>query len=385
MISRRAVRLGVPVGIGLVSLGAALVTPSLAGAQNPSLPIVSRASLIAGVLSAKPTPFSGTVVVSSSLLGNASTVLNAVAGGVPLPDGTATVNLWYGGSGRARAQLLNASSERDLYLDGKSVWLWTSSTMTATHIVLPSKSSQTAQVAPSTMQPSTYDPQVLAQKLLTKLSSTTTISVGKPAYIGGQAAYELSLHPTDRNSLFRRVEIFIDAQNHRVLGLDVVDRGNSTVFSIRYSKVSYGAPSASVFSFTPPSGATVKQIAPTSLVPKSSMSTSGKAATNSAAPTVENQLNASHALKFVGKGWSVVGVTPAGEYNALVQQFSKSPSNAMELKALEKAFTTVSTPSGPARLLSTPLLNVLVLQNGTILVGSVDTAELVADSTLIAN
>lgn len=385
MISRRAVRLAVPVGIGVVSLGAALVTPSLAGAQNPSLPIVSRASLIAGVLSAKPTPFSGTVVVTSSLLGSASTVLNAVAGGVPLPDGTATVNLWYGGSGRARAQLLNAGSERDLYVNQGSVWLWTSSTMTATHVVLPSNAPRSASAVPATMQPSTYDPQVLAQKLLTKLSTTTTVSVGKPAYIGGQAAYELSLHPTDRNSLFRRVEVFIDAQNHRVLGLDVVDRGNATVFSIQFSKVTYGTPSTSVFDFTPPTGATVKQIAPTSLVPKSSATQEKSSAASSAVPNIETQLNTSHQLKFVGKGWSVVGVTPAGEYNVLMQQLAKSPSSAAEMKALEKAFTTVSTPSGPARLLSTPLLNVLVLQNGTILVGSVDTAELVADSTLIAN
>jgi hypothetical protein len=221
MKARKSLRVIVPAGIGVASLGAALVTPSLASAQDPTLPVVSRVQLVQNMLSAKPTPFSGTLVVTSNLFGSVSSLASSALPGVTLPQGTATVNLWRGLKDQLRAQLLNSTSERDLYVNGPNAWLWDSSTMSAVHLIA-SGSQPTEDSVPKDFSPTKLDPAVIAKDLLANLSPYVNVSIGQNNYVGGQPVYDLQLQPLDSSSLVRTINIYVDANNWRVVGVDVI-------------------------------------------------------------------------------------------------------------------------------------------------------------------
>ncbi|MGC8465646.1 MAG: LolA family protein [Acidimicrobiales bacterium] len=374
--TRKFVRIAVPVALGGLALGAALGTPSLASAQSPTLPTVTTTQLVTDVLSTKPAPLSGTVVASASLLGSLSSLSSQLPGGVSLPGGTATVNVWVGASRQFRAQILNSSSERDLYVNGSATWLWNSSSNQAIELV-PSSTAQSSTVSPSM---ATYDPQVEATNLLKALAPTTSISLGTNTYVGGRPAYVLRLTPLDHNSLFGYVDIYVDASTSQVLGVDVVASDGTQALSVKFSGVTFAAPNPNVFVFTPPATASVKkEVLPST----TTMSGSTVPSSSSSSPST-SPLSSLQGVKFTpyGHGWSTVAVSSSGAYSSLITGLSTKDPQAVGL--LKGALQSVSTPFGEGKFLSTPLVDVLVLPNGTILAGSVNETELLADASLVA-
>jgi hypothetical protein len=72
-------------------------------------------------------------------------------------------------------------------------------------------------------------------------------------------AYQLALKPRTSQSLIGSVVIVIDASRHLPVAVEVFGRGSAgLVYSVGFTSLSFGAPAASNFSFTPPPGATVK-------------------------------------------------------------------------------------------------------------------------------
>lgn len=371
-----------PLGLAGLSLGAALLTPSLASAQNPSLPIVSRTSLLSSVLSSKFHPFTATLVTTSSILGSAAASLGPISNNVTLPEGTATVNLWAGSGNRLRAQILDPQSERDVYLTNGSGWIWDSSAGVATHILAGSLTHKTTSTA-TPPSASSYSPQALAAAILRRVGPTTIVSMGKSMYVGGQAAYDLQLAPVDRNSLFRKINIYIDARYFDVVGLGIIPRGSgSAVFSAKFSSISYGEPASNLFAFKPPAGTKVTTLSPSSVLP-GWMTPADPATRPDTGAMAQKFLSGAGPVKLYGKAWSTVAVSGPGAYSQALAALSKSSPTYANI--VSKALEPVSTPSGPGKLLQTPLLDILVLPNGEILAGSVDRAELIADSTLLTN
>jgi outer membrane lipoprotein-sorting protein len=381
MRARKSLRVIVPASIGVASLGAALVTPSLASAQDPTLPVVSRVQLVQNMLSAKPTPFSGTLVVTSNLFGSVSSLASSALPGVTLPQGTATVNLWRGLKDQLRAQLLNSTSERDLYVNGPNAWLWDSSTMSAVHLIA-SGSQPTEDSVPKDFSPTKLDPAVIAKDLLANLSPYVNVSIGQNNYVGGQPVYDLQLQPLDSSSLVRTINIYVDANNWRVVGVDVISTSSSVpVLSSEFSTISFSTPSASVFSFTPPEGAKVTTKVLT-------FPERNSTATESPATLSKKQLGSQMTERFLsskgaekpklfGSGLTSVVVSAPGAFQSL-QAEAGSKYRAL----FTQVFTSYQTPFGEGKVLSTPLFNVMVLPNGQIVAGAVTLNQLAIDATM---
>lgn len=376
----RSSRVFVPAGVVVVSLAAALNTPSLAGAQNPSLPVVSPLSIIQQVLSAKPTPISGTIVINSALLGSAAQSLSSLAGGITLPTGTSTINVWSTTTGAFRAQVLNPQSERDVYFNGTTGWVWDSSTQSAVKVAVPTTTPASVPKL-ATTQGVYYNPKMLAESILKHVGRATRFQVGKPAYIGGEAAYNLILSPSVGGSLFRSIHIYTSQQTGAILGIDVISSyTSSSVLSLYYTNVSFSTPASSIFDFTPPAGAKVTTAVLPSKPVKSSTTPSVGTQQSEAAGKLFAGASSDKAFSTVGSGWSTVVVSQPGAYASLLQQVTRSDPQYSGL--LTKAFTPISTPQGEGKILTTPLLNVLVLPNGQILAGTVSTQVIVADAGL---
>ena len=255
-------RWAVPAGVVVVT-GAVIAAAAVANADSaPSLPSRTAAQLLTDVAegTAKPLgPLTATVQQTSDLGLPALSDLGQQNGGPNLSSGQETTTIWYRDPQHIRVAEDVQAGETDLRLDGRTVWVWSSKTQTATKYVLPAHRSQAGPAASSSPVPQT--PEAAATQLLKAVGPTTIVGVQRNVYVAGRAAYQLSLVPRSSKSLVGSVLIAIDASRHIPLRVEVLPRGSSTVaYSIGFTALSFGTPAASNFSFTPPPGATVKNV-----------------------------------------------------------------------------------------------------------------------------
>jgi hypothetical protein len=191
--------------------------------------------------------------------------------------------------------------------------------------------------------------------LLAKIEPGTEVKVGADVQVAGRAAYNLVLTPKSDATLVGSIAVAVDGQTGLPLGVEVKARGQSDpAFRVAYTSLTLGAPDASVFAFSPPPGATVEEIP----VPEHK---NGKDAGTATAPAAKDS---TRKPAVTGSGWDSVAEFPAG-----------TASPASDATAL-LAQATVPVQGG--RLLSTALVNVLVLDDGRVVAGSVPLERLQA-------
>jgi outer membrane lipoprotein-sorting protein len=318
----RGIAAGIAVA-GVVGLGL-LALPGGAGAA-PELPPVSAQDLVASVLAAHPGPFNGAVELDNSL------GLPALPNLPQAANGTSTAQVWSGGDGKGRVQIPSSTGERTLVSDGTTFWSWNSADKTVTKAT---KQAGQAQSAPA-------DPTAAATDALAKLQPTSVISVDGTAEVAGRPAYDLVLtpKPTER-TLLREVRIAVDAQSRVPLQLTVLAQGSTTpALQIGYTDLTFGTQDASLFTFTPPDGATV---------------TDKPARPQSAAkPDAPNA---------VGDGWDRVVV----EKLPAQQGQGRRPTDG-----LAGMGTPISGSWGSGHLISTPVATAIITDDGRVAVGAV--------------
>jgi outer membrane lipoprotein-sorting protein len=255
---RRSLTLVVAGAVIVVALVIGVVT---AGAQGPSnLPSITVSQLLRNVATKAhgTTAISGDVAWTNGLLG--STSLLSLSGN-QTPAGLSS--LLTGGSGRVWAQggkvRLESQGENGDFVavgSGATIWTWDSMTTTATRYSLPAGSGDMVQTSPSPQ--AGLDPATAIARLIRRLAPTATLSVGDQTTVAGRRAYALTLTPTSPVTAFGSVVVAIDGHRWVPLRVQVFAKGDgSPVLSAGFKSVSYAPISGSLFTFTPPSGATV--------------------------------------------------------------------------------------------------------------------------------
>ena len=381
MLSRHA-RWAVPVGA--VAIAAAVTAGSMISVAqaSPELPARTPAQLLAAVAgqTAPPPAFTGTVVETASLgipqlpgLSNQNSATSLLAG-------SHTIKVWYASPARFRLAMPVPLSETDLIHNGRQVWVWQSSTNSVSKTQLPAKAAPAATPAPTGVP---LTPQQAASEALKAVGPSTSVSVQRTVSVAGQPAYQLALSPKSGNSLIGRVTIAIDAAKNVPLRVQVFARGARTpAFQVGFTSISYVAPAAANFTFTPPRGAKVKNVTLPAGAPHKSQASAGQAA---------------GPYQVIGKDWLSVAVLPtsalggltgtAGAASAAAGQAagsavagsgSGSGESAAVMGALLGSARAVHGTWGSGRLLRTSLLSVLITSNGHVLVGAVAPAVLYA-------
>jgi outer membrane lipoprotein-sorting protein len=327
---------------GAVGL-ALLALPAGAGAA-PELPPVTPEELVSSVLTARPGPFDGTVELDNQL-------------GLPalpnMPDagsGTRTVRVWSDGEGRGRVQLPSDSGERTLVSDGSTLWSWDSADRT---VVRSAEHAEQHTSGPDT----TTDPTAAATKALAALRPSSTIDVDGTAEVAGRPAYELVLAPLpSERTLLREVRIAVDSTTRVPLRLTVLANGSSEpALQLGFTDFSFGAQDGSLFTFTPPPGATVKD----------------------REPRAEHEKAGGPRPTVVGDGWDavVVAKAPARESAGAEDRRAGAPD-------LSTLGTPVSGPWGSGRLITTTVGGAIITDDGRVAAGAVP--EQVLSSALSA-
>lgn len=360
---------------GAALIGAFTVVPSLAGADSPpSLPPISAQDLLVKVQQASVPGLSGTVTSTPRLgLPDLGSVLGGRGGGLATSvlTGAHTVRVWAAGT-NVRVSLPSELAEQDLIRNGDDVWVWGSSGQQVTHLTLKAGAPQTPATGdPAEMAPT---PQALADHFLSSVDPSTRVFVRDTVTAAGRPAYELVLAPRSGTTLVADVIIAVDAATGVPLRAQVLSRDSGTpALDVGFSSVDFSVPAASTFAFTPPPGATVTEatspaelLLPTGTGGDHGRRHGGTPGTTTPDPTAPAR--ATTRPQVVGTGWDSIAVIDLGADAATTSS----------LAVLDTVGRRVQGPWGSGRLVHTTLVNLLLTDNHTLLVGSVPEAALEA-------
>ncbi|OMH31194.1 hypothetical protein [Tersicoccus sp. Bi-70] len=265
-----------------------------------------------------------------------------------------TARVYVDGPTKQRVQVMDQLAERDAIRSGTSAWTWDSATKRATHTTLPTAtaSSGAGPLTPDSPSPAAATPDELAQHVLATVGPSTTVTVGDPVTVANHGAWTLVLTPRTTGSLVASVRIAVESTTGLPLAVDVYAKGQADpAFHVALTSLDLRAPDPSVFSFTPPAGATVtQQQLPT--------------ASHRSRPLTSSNQQAAKETAGTAAGWDAVTVIPAARVPA---DLTRSP-----------LVTQVATRVPGGRLLSTSLVNVLLTDDGRLLAGAVPASTLEA-------
>lgn len=334
----------IPAAAAPVLIAGAVAVPVTAAAA-PDLDAKTPAQVLALIAKSKDLAgFSGTVQQRSDL---GLPEIPSVGAGTDSDTGSALETLtgdhdarvWVAGATRSRIAVLDDTEERDLVRNGSTVWLWESAEQRATKVTLPPAGTAGPRASATT-------PGEAADELLEMAGPTTATAVDTAQRVAGRDAYTLVLTPKTDATTIGSVRLAVDAATGLPLRVQVLARGaSSPAFEVGFSTIDLSAPDAAIFSFTPPTGATVRERTIDADELRSAPKPSG-----AARPTV------------TGKGWSSVV-----EAKADTAEIGANPT-----------VQRLTTPVAGGRVLRSTLVNVLLTDDGRVLAGAVPVERLTA-------
>lgn len=402
-MSRRWLR-WLPAAVVPAVIGAAVVAAPLQAISIGPLPAKTPVEVLAMAANHQVRALTGTVEQDSDL-GLPQLPAGAPTSGpgatslLELLGSSHTARVFADGPTKVRVQVLDQLAERDLVRNGSEVWLYSSRDNTATHVTgldtfKPYGIREGMKHDPGTHPMPT--PEDIAQRLLAAADPSTSVGLGPEVRLAERSAYQLVLTPKTVNTLVASVAVYVDGETGMPLGTEVRARGQQEpAFRVAFTELSLVAPDASIFQFTPPEGATVKEVGLANDLPASTDPTlpaPGLPAPGAPAPAVPapepvpdpgplpdpSQIPApgpvpdpnhipdpSHDRpKVTGSGWEAVVEVPAA---AIQRVLDSTPLLAQAAVAVQGG-----------RLLSTSLLNVLITDDGRAFAGAVPLERLQA-------
>jgi outer membrane lipoprotein-sorting protein len=340
-LARWAPAIVAPIAVAAVALGA----PALAaGSSAPSADSVEE--LIELVQSGKDAQYSGVVTQTSDLgLPELPDTSNGMyAGSIDSPSEALAeaasdheLRVFVGGPEQKRLQVLDDLAERDVIVNGDTVWLWDSRENTAVQGTIPDAAGE---------QPTDRTPAELAQRFLDETTPTTDVRIDSGTTVAGRAADVLVLDPRTDDTLIGEVAIAVDAETGVPLRVAVAAAGQSDpAFEVSFTSIDYSAPDAALFEFTPPEGAEV--------ISKEHGSH-------------DRERGEAPAHSVTGEGWSAIveATVPEGE--------EQGDAEAADL------LDQLTVPVDGGRGVQTSLVSVLLTDDGRVLAGAVPLESLVA-------
>lgn len=365
-------------------IAAAALVGSLPASAGDPLPAKTTEEVLALVAQHAAPSLSGTLEQTSQMglpeLPQAGPSARSGAASVlELLSGPHTARVFVDGPDNIRVQVLDRLAERNAVRSGDQVWLYSSRDNTATHLTLPADAGLHKDFGQYKHPGAGTDgvmptPADLAARLLAAADPTTEIAVHPEVSVAGRAAYNLMITPRTEGTLIASVAIAVDGQSGLPLSVELKARGQSEpAFTLAFTSLSLEAPDASLFTFTPPPGATVKEVdvpahgtgswpahgtesgvTPDGVAPDAAVPGSRDPDIGAPRPTV------------TGTGWESVVEFPAGPASAEAGAMVSSD------PLLQQA--AVAVPGG--RLFSTAVVNVLLTDDGRVFAGSVPAERL---------
>ena len=363
-------------------IAAGVLAGSLPASARDPLPEKTPAQVLAMIGQHQTKSFSGTVEQSSELglpdVPQVGPTSGAGTGSLAeLLTGPHSARVYVDGPTKARIQVMDRMAERDAVRQGNELWLYNSKDNTATHVTLPAAASKESRS--HDVPAGVTTPEELAAKMLEKLDGSTDVAVAEDTEVAGRAAYNLVLTPRSAMTLVGSVAVAVDGENGLPLSVEVRARGQQEpAFRTAFSNLTLGAPDAALFNFSPPPGASVKELA----VPAKPGGAKDLADRNPGSKDPADRDSAhkgmrGHTPTVTGSGWERIVGIPAPSASAPSESGESGKQSVDRLlndPLLRQATATIQG----GRAISTSLVNVLLTDDGRTFVGSVPLERLQA-------
>ncbi|MCX4724566.1 DUF2092 domain-containing protein [Streptomyces sp. NBC_01306] len=398
---RKAARYLLPVGVAGVAAVTIGLVPALASSGDPSLPKISAQQLIEKMAASDTQQLSGTVKVSSDLgipsLGGLAGSLGggALGGGsgsggkdgssaapdsklMELASGTHTLRVAADGPDKQRVSILDNAAEYSLIHNDRQVWAYDSKSNEVYH----AKTGASADARKDRTDKLPATPKDFAQQALKAVGPTTSVSVDGTAQVAGRDAYQLLIKPKQSGSTIGAIRVAVDSKTGTPLKFTLTpSSGGKAAIDVGFTKVDFGRPAASTFSFTPPKGAKVTEGA----APKAGGHLAPKAGGHLAPQGSPKDLKSASpedfkGLNIIGKGWTSVARIDTGSgkgIGAMGGSAQKSGAPVDAQKFLSSLGDRVTGSFGSGTVFHTRLVNALMTDDGKVFVGTVDKGALV--------
>ncbi|MHB8668957.1 MAG: hypothetical protein ACYDAD_00095 [Acidimicrobiales bacterium] len=371
-----ALTLGAPAVAGNAQADSVLAgTP--AAHRLAELPPATAPELVARVIGARWADLSGTIELHSRL--GLPDVGVSLGGG--LLSGIHRFGLSVADSSHLRIVMSGAFAETDLVRDGPDLWLWQSDRLRVTH----------ARLGPTGTGPSglaglvagIVGPALLAGRILDALRPSTVVSVAAPAVVGGRPAYQLVFSPRAPGSLVRDVVLAVDGDSGLPLRLQVFGReAKLPAIDLAFISLHRTAPTSTARGGSrrhrvpgAPAGLGGAYRSLAGVAHREAGSATELLGAVLSSPPRANRRATTSRTRVMGAGWARV-VAARIDRSIL----ANGPAAVVLSQSPTVAVGAGTVRRGSARLISTVLLDALVLDDGTVYAGPVTPKVLVADA-----
>ncbi|MFB4422644.1 outer membrane lipoprotein carrier protein LolA [Streptomyces sp. QL37] len=385
---RKAARYIVPFAVAGVAAATIGLVPALADSGDPELPDITAQELIEKIAASDQEQLSGTVKVSTDLgipsLGGLAGSFAPDAGPgagessaspdaklMELASGTHTLRVAADGPDKQRLSILGEGSEYSLVHNGDDIWGYDSESNEVYHAESDGNGRPGGKAgehkAPEGV-PAT--PKELAEEALAAADDTTSVTVDGTAQVAGRDAYKLVIKPKQSGSTIGSVTVAVDASTGVPLKFTLApSSGGKAAVDAGFTKVDFGKPDASSFTFTPPKGAKVTEA--------DELKT--EAEKKGAADKARKDLGALEGFKgldVIGEGWNAVAeIEVPGGAGLPAPGSGGAPAEAQQF--LEALGDKVTGDFGSGTVFKTRLVNALLTEDGKVYVGAVTKDALV--------
>ncbi|WP_420368445.1 LolA family protein [Curtobacterium sp. L1-20] len=346
-----------PAVIAPVVVAGAVAAPMIASAANDPIAGTkpTAADVIASIAQSSDAQYSGKLVQTSDLglpelpTGSGGSSLEGDASdALGLLTSSHTARVYVDGPDKQRVQLTQQLAEQDLVRNGSDVWTWDSKERTATHVTLPDGA--------TTPRDGATTPAQIARQAIDAITPSTTVSKPAEVRVAGHDAWQITLTPKSSGTLVGSVRLAVDQQTGLPLRATIAATGqDDPAVQVGFTSLSYGAPAARLFDFTPPSGAKVQTKDLSDATGHAHHHRDGGAHRTGAEPTV------------TGTGWSTIAELPAGSVDRSALGDDASGLLNQVTKAVDGG-----------RAVQTSLVSVYLTDDGRVLAGAVPVSALVA-------
>jgi outer membrane lipoprotein-sorting protein len=172
----------------------------------------------------------------------------------------ASGRLWISKAGDVRLELQAEKGDTQILYDGHTLSLYDATTNTLYRYTPP------AHEGTATAHGQSSPPSVTQiEEAIAHLQAHANVSGATPTDIAGHAAYTVRVSPKETGSLLGGAELSFDASTGAPLRAAIYSSDSSApVIELAATSVSYGPVSESVFAFTPPVGAKIEEVSPSS-------------------------------------------------------------------------------------------------------------------------
>ncbi|MEX0173516.1 LolA family protein [Streptomyces sp. LMG1-1-1.1] len=376
---RKASRYIVPVAVAGVAAATIGLVPALAASGDPDLPEITAQQLIEKIAASDTQTLSGTFRVSTDLglpsLGGLAGIGGGAGSGsadpaeklTELVSGTHTLRVAADGPERQRLTLLDGSDEYSLIHNGDDVWGYDSKSNEVFHEKDASGAPEADEHLPGT-------PKELADEVLKAAGDTTSITVGGTAKVAGRDAYQLVIKPKQAGSTVESVKIAVDAANGTPLKFTLSSvEGGKPVVDAGFTKVDFGKPAASEFTFKAPKGAKVTEGAAEEGADAADSGDGLPEGLEGLKDGFPGLGGATGGPNVIGEGWTTIAKFDTG---APAPTTDEAPKEIQGF--LDSLGDKVTGKFGSGTVFKTKLVNALLTDDGRVYVGAVTKDALVA-------